>query len=292
MSSPRCLRLRWGSLAWLVPACLASGGPQTYWTATVGQFEWRLGRPGVSVLGTPITFEYWFARGLNLIGSVGQAFAPMHLTADHIARRAAMSLLIIAFYVVFAWRSPSKDVARPYILASSIYLVMLFILLPVRHLRYFLPLSLIVGWAVSGYLTMFVEPVLRAVALAALLAVTVLPSFFLVGQLTRTSAACLITRLGQIEPAGGYPLFGPAPPPRILLLARRRRESRAEGRGGLRPAAGSLEGRARCALHQTRALRASVAERSPLSSAMREFTQHTRPHHRLCAWQDAPADQG
>jgi hypothetical protein len=175
-----------GIAAGLVPASLATGGPQTYWTATVGQFEWRLGRPGVSVLGTPITFEYWLARGLNLIGSVGQAFAPMHLTADHIARRAAISLLIIAFYVVFAWRSPSKEVARPYIIASSIYLVMLFILLPVRHLRYFLPLSLIVGWAVSGYLAMFMKPVFRAVAFAALLAVTVLPSFFLIGQLTKT----------------------------------------------------------------------------------------------------------
>jgi hypothetical protein len=180
------LALALGIAAWLVPASLATGGPQTYWTATVGQFEWRLGRPGVSVLGTPITFDYWLARGLNLIGSVGQAFAPMHLTADHIARRAAISLLIIAFYVVFAWRSPSKDVARPYILASSIYLGMLFILLPVRHLRYFLPLALIVGWAASGYLAMFVKPVFRAVALAALLAVTVLPSFFLVGELTRT----------------------------------------------------------------------------------------------------------
>ena len=180
------LALAVGIAAWLVPACLASGGPQTYWTATLGQFEWRLGRPGVSVLGTPITFEYWFARGLNLIGSVGQAFAPMHLTADHIARRAAISLLIIAFYVIYAWRSPSKEVARPYIIASSIYLVMLFILLPVRHLRYFLPLTLIVGWAVSGYLAMFAKPVFRAMALAALLAVTVLPSFFLVGQLTKT----------------------------------------------------------------------------------------------------------
>lgn len=180
------LALAVGIAAWLVPASLATGGPQAYWTATVGQFQWRLGRPGVSVLGTPITFDYWLARGLNLIGSVGQAFAPMHLTADHIARRAAISLLILAFYVVFAWRSPSKDVARPYILACSVYLVMLFILLPVRHLRYFLPLALIVGWAVPGYLAMFARPVFRAAALAALLAVTVLPSFFLIGKLSRT----------------------------------------------------------------------------------------------------------
>lgn len=180
------LGLALGIAAWLVPACSATGGAQTYWTATVGQFEWRLGRPGVSVLGTPITFDYWLARALNLTGSVGQAFAPMHLSADHIARRAAISLFIIGFFAVFAWRSPSKDVARPYVVASFIYLAMLFILLPVGHLRYFLPLSLIVGWAVSGYLAMFANPVFRIAALAAPLAVTVLPSFFLVGGLTRT----------------------------------------------------------------------------------------------------------
>jgi hypothetical protein len=174
-----------GITAWLVPACYATGGAQTYWTATVGQFHWRFGRPAVSVLGTPITGEYLLARSLNLIGSVGQAFAPMHLPASHIARRAAIALLIIAAYVFFAWRSASKDVARPYILACAVYLSMLFVLLPVGHLRYFLPLSLIVGWAVSGYLALFVKPVVRTVALAALVAVTVVPSLFLIGGLAK-----------------------------------------------------------------------------------------------------------
>jgi 4-amino-4-deoxy-L-arabinose transferase-like glycosyltransferase len=172
-----------GIAAWLIPACSATGGPQIYWTATVGQFEWRLDRPGVSVLGAPITGDYLLARILMLIGSIGQAFAPIHLTEEHIARRGALGLLIIVPYVVFAWRGASKTIARPYLIASAIYLLMLFILLPVRHLRYFLPLSLVVGWSVSGYLALFARPAVRALALAALAAVTVLPSFFLVGAL-------------------------------------------------------------------------------------------------------------
>jgi hypothetical protein len=92
---------------------------------------------------------------------------------------------VITPYVVFAWRSASKDVARPYIVATAIYLLMLFMLLPLGHLRYFLPLSLIVGWSVSGYLALFRRSLVRAVALVALFAVTVLPSFFLIGGLAK-----------------------------------------------------------------------------------------------------------
>ena len=174
-----------GIAAWLIPACVATGGPQIYWTATVGQFEWRIGRPGVSVIGTEITGQYLFARVLGLIGSIGQDFAPMHLTDEHIARRGALGLLVIAPYVFFAWRGASKDVARPYLIASAVYLLMLFILLPVRHLRYFLPLSLVVGWSVSGYRALFRRPAVRALALAALAAFVVLPSFFLIGGLSK-----------------------------------------------------------------------------------------------------------
>jgi hypothetical protein len=125
------------------------------------------------------------ARVLALIGSLGQAFGPMHLTTSHIARRAALGLLIIVPYVVFAWRGASKSIARPYLIASAVYLLMLFIMLPVRHLRYVLPLSLVVGWSVSGYLALFRRPLVRAIALAVLAAVTVLPSFFLVGALRK-----------------------------------------------------------------------------------------------------------
>ena len=70
-------------------------------------------------------------------------------------------------------------------LACAVYLLMLFILLPVRHLRYFLPLALIVGWSISGYLAQFERPLVRAAALVALIAVTVLPSYFLVGGLSK-----------------------------------------------------------------------------------------------------------
>jgi hypothetical protein len=68
---------------------------------------------------------------LSLIGSLGQAFGPMHLTTSHIERRAALGLLIIVPYVVLAWRGASKSIARPYLIASAVYL--LFIMLPVRH---------------------------------------------------------------------------------------------------------------------------------------------------------------
>jgi hypothetical protein len=119
-----------GIALWLIPGSIATG-PEIYWSATVGQFEWRFGRPGVSVLGTPITGEYLFARVLSLIGSLGQAFGPMHLTTSHIERRAALGLLIIVPYVVLAWRGASKSIARPYLIASAVYL--LFIMLPVRH---------------------------------------------------------------------------------------------------------------------------------------------------------------
>jgi hypothetical protein len=174
-----------GVVAWLIPASMATGGIETYLHATVGQFEWRFGRPGVSVLGTSISGSYLLSRAAALIGSLGQAFAPMHLTASNAARRVGIGLVVIALYAFFAWRSPSKNVARPYMLACAVYLLMLFILLPVRHMRYFLPLALIVGWSVSGYLALFQRPLVRAAALVALIAVTVLPSFFLVGGLTK-----------------------------------------------------------------------------------------------------------
>jgi hypothetical protein len=35
---------------------------------------------------------------------------------------------------------------------------MLFVLLPTQHQRYFLPFTLIVGWAVAGILVLFQRP--------------------------------------------------------------------------------------------------------------------------------------
>jgi hypothetical protein len=191
-----------GIAAWLVPATFATGGPQIYWTATVGQFEWRFGRPGVSVLGTPIIGEYLFGRVLALIGSLGQAFGPMHLTTSHIARRAALGLLIIVPYVFFAWRGASKEVARPYLIASAVYLLMLFILLPVRHLRYFLPLSLVVGW--SG-----VVPEARGSRSCARgVCRCHRAAFVLPGRGTwQSPAAGCGSRLGQGKPSDRDPLF-------------------------------------------------------------------------------------
>ena len=78
-----------GVMLWLIPASLATGGVETYLHATIGQFEWRFGRPGVSVLGSSMSGEYLLSRAAALVGSIGQAFAPMHLTASNIARRMA-----------------------------------------------------------------------------------------------------------------------------------------------------------------------------------------------------------
>jgi 4-amino-4-deoxy-L-arabinose transferase-like glycosyltransferase len=174
-----------GVALWLIPASTATGGAATYLVATIGQFNWRFGRPGASVLGTPVSFSFWFGRLLGLIGSIGQAYAPMHLPASEVGKRTLFGLLVVTPYVLLAWRSPSKAVARPYMLACAVYLLMIFIMLPVRNLRYFLPFSLIVGWAVPAFLLLFRRPAVRMAALVPLLAVTVLPSFFVIGGLTK-----------------------------------------------------------------------------------------------------------
>ena len=62
-----------GVVAWLIPASLATGGMETYLHATVGQFEWRFGRPGASVLASSMGGDYLLSRAAALIGALGQA---------------------------------------------------------------------------------------------------------------------------------------------------------------------------------------------------------------------------
>jgi Protein O-mannosyl-transferase TMEM260-like len=174
-----------GVAAWLIPASAATGGLETYLAACLAQFEWRLDKPAASLLGGPISSTYLLSRAGDLIGWLGQAFAPVHLTASHLLRRTALALTVVIPYVFFAWRSPSKAVARPYIVASAVYLLMLFIMLPTQHLRYFLPFCLIVGWSVAGFVELFERPLVRAAALTTLFAVNVVPSFFLVKGLSQ-----------------------------------------------------------------------------------------------------------
>ncbi len=169
-----------GVAVWLLPASLATGGLETYLSACLSQFEWRLHKPAVSVLGGPISGSYLITRASGLIGWLGQTFAPVHISLNHPGRGAALGLAVLMPYTFFAWRSAAQAVARPYILASAVYLLMLFILLPIQHQRYFLPFCLIVGWSVAGVLTLFKKPVVRAVALVALSAVTIVPSIVLV----------------------------------------------------------------------------------------------------------------
>ncbi len=171
-----------GVLAWLVPAALATGGFETYFSACLAQFQYRLDRPAVSVLGGPLSLSYLATRAAALLGWLGQNFAPAHITNS---RQAALGLFVLAPYVYFAWRSPAKPVARPYLIASGLYLLMLFLLLPTQHQRYFLPFTLIVAFAVTGVLVLFRRPVIRAVAMAALVALSVVPSSFLIGGLAK-----------------------------------------------------------------------------------------------------------
>jgi MFS family permease len=175
------LSLLAGALAWLVPAALATGGFDTYVSASLAQFRYRLDKPAVSVLGGSLSVTYLAKRATSLIGWMGQTFAPLHITKS---RQAALGLLVLAPYVTFAWRRPAKAVARPYLIASGLYLLMLFLLLPTQHQRYFLPFTLVVGFAVAGVLVLFRRPAVRAVAMAALLALSIVPSAFLIGGLT------------------------------------------------------------------------------------------------------------
>ncbi len=173
-----------GLILWLVPTMLATGGLRAYLSACLTQFEWRLDKPAASILGGPISATYLLARASGFIGWLGQTFAPFqfHITAKHGARQIAMGLAALAPYVYFAWQSASKAVARPYVIASAMYLLMLFILLP-QHQRYFLPFCLIVGWSVAGFLELFRKPVVRWVACTALLVSNSAPALFLVRAL-------------------------------------------------------------------------------------------------------------
>jgi hypothetical protein len=171
-----------GVAAWLIPASFATNGLDAYLSACLAQFEYRLDKPSVSVLGAPLSASYLLTRASHLIGWLGQNFAPLHITNS---KQVTFGLLVLAPHLYFAWRSDSKVIARPYIIASAVYLLMLFILLPTNHQRYFLPFCLIVGFAVSGVLALFRRPIIRAAAMLALFALIVVPSFFLVGDLTK-----------------------------------------------------------------------------------------------------------
>ena len=59
-----------GVVVWLLPASLATGGLETYLSACLSQFEWRLHKPAVSVLGGPISGSYLItARAGSSAGS-------------------------------------------------------------------------------------------------------------------------------------------------------------------------------------------------------------------------------
>jgi hypothetical protein len=175
-----------GVAIWLVPAAFATGGFETYFTMCLRQFEWRINKPTASVLVWPINPEHLATRAIALLGEIGQAFAPRHITNENLAGRTVVSLAVILPYAYFAWRGPARTIARPYMLAAAIYLAMLFLLLPVQHQRYLLPLALILGWAAAGVLSFFRRPTRKVIAASALVALSAVPSLFLVGGLSTT----------------------------------------------------------------------------------------------------------
>jgi Protein O-mannosyl-transferase TMEM260-like len=65
-----------GALAWLIPAAVATGGFDTYVSACLTQFQYRLDKPAVSVLGGPLSLSYLGARAVSLIGWLGADFRP------------------------------------------------------------------------------------------------------------------------------------------------------------------------------------------------------------------------
>jgi hypothetical protein len=88
------------------------------------------------------------AHAVALARSLGLGEPRLRDASDHEPYReaAALGLFVTAPYAIFTWRSAAKSAARPYMIASGVYLRMLFILLPIRP-RYFWPFCLVVGWS-------------------------------------------------------------------------------------------------------------------------------------------------
>ncbi len=179
------LSFLFGVAVWLLPAAYATGGLETYFRSCLTQFQWRFNKPAACALVWPLDFRHLASRAIGLLGEIGQAIAPRHITKSDLSRRVVLSLFIIIPYVFFAWRSPAAPVARPYLRASAIYLVMLFLLLPVQHQRYLLPLTPILGWAAGGVVTLFRKPLRKAIASIAFIALSLVPSLSLVGSLSK-----------------------------------------------------------------------------------------------------------
>jgi hypothetical protein len=173
-----------GTAAWLIPTALATGGLETYLSACLRQFEWRFGKPGISVLGAPISGYYWIHRARLFIGSLGQALFPVQPTQSTFLLRTVLGLGVLVPYSFCAWHGPSRAIARPYLIASAVYLLMLFIMLP-PQMRYFLPLCPVVGWSVPGFLSLLRSYFVQGAVAIGLLALHTIPSFLLLRGLSK-----------------------------------------------------------------------------------------------------------
>jgi hypothetical protein len=153
-------------------------------------------------------------------------------------------------------------------IAPAVYLLMLFILLPIRRLRYLLPFCLIVGWSVSGYLVLFRRPPVRAVALVALFAhrvALVLPRRRLLPRSRRRSPLSSGSRQTVRTPSS-FPIHFCGMPTFIGAKAKRDRSQ------SLKPIASNSGTSSRECSRQVTSSAELAPHRSRLSSAMPEFT--------------------
>lgn len=213
-----------GVVAWLIAASLATGGFEAYFSATSRPIRMEVRqtrRVGARHADQRLLFAVPGCDARRLAWSGLRANASDHepyrkARGSRAVRDSALCHLRLA--------QRSQGVARPYMIASAVNLLMLFILLPIRHLRYFLPFCLIVGWSVSGYLALLRRPPVRAVGAS--------------GPVCRHRVALVLprrhhcqgptagrrSRLGQGKPSGHPPLFRFTSAACRRLSARRRNE--------------------------------------------------------------------
>jgi hypothetical protein len=151
----------------------------------------------VSVLGAPVSLSYLSAREAALIGWLGQTFAPLYIPNS---RQAALGLFVLAPYVYFAWRSPAKPVARPYLIALGTLFADA--VRPAAHAAPALFPALHPDRRLGRrrYPRPVPETVIRAVAMAALLALSVVPSLFLIGGLAEPPPVAAIQWIKSTRP--------------------------------------------------------------------------------------------
>ncbi|MCB1491711.1 MAG: DUF2723 domain-containing protein [Rhodobiaceae bacterium] len=149
------------TLAWLVPAALATGGFATYFDNTLGQFLGRFHSDRVSILATPVS---GWPDGDALAALIRYALIERPLTfAEVIGRHYGVFMpnlqrltylldiaLLAGIVVAVARLYPRRHPARLFLPALMLYFVMIFLILPPKNPRYELPVVLLFAWFVPA----------------------------------------------------------------------------------------------------------------------------------------------